>query len=69
MYTRGQILDPQLLFEQRTVLMRSRILKLLNDYEIAYSYITKAIILEELNNLIDAYVERSLVLQRQKEGE
>lgn len=64
MYTKDQILDPNLLFERRTVLMRSRILKLLNDYEIAYSYITKAIILEELNNLIDAYVERSLVLQK-----
>ena len=69
MYTKDQILDPQLLFERRTILMRSRILKLLSDYNIAQSYITKAIILEELNNLIDIYVERSLVLQRQKEGE
>lgn len=69
MYTKDQILDPQLLFERRTILMRSRILTLISDYNIAYSYITKAIILEELNNLIDVYVERLLVLQRQQEGE
>lgn len=69
MYTKDQILDPQLLFERRTILMRSRILTLIQDYNIAYSYITKAIILEELNNLIDVYVERLLVLQRQQEGE
>lgn len=61
-----QLLDPQLLFERRVVLMRSRINQLIIDYNNAYSYITKAIILEELNNLVDSYVERLIVLQRQQ---
>lgn len=69
MYTMDQLLDPQLLFERRTVLMRSRITQLMTDYNNAYSYITKAIILEELNNLVDSYVERLIVLQRQQKEE
>lgn len=69
MYTKDQLLDPQLLFERRTVLMRSRITALITDYNNAYGYITKAVILEELNNLVDSYVERLFILQKQKEEE
>lgn len=65
-YSDKLIHAPLKLFERRIELMGQRIQTLVRDYDVAKHYITQAIILEELDNLVDDYVERSFVLQRQK---
>lgn len=68
MYEKKHLQDPYLLFERRTQLMRSRIQTLIVDYINVKCYISRAIIIDELERLVDDYIERQLVLRSQKEG-
>lgn len=68
MYEKKHLQDPYLLFERRTQLMRSRIQTLIVDYINVKCYISRAIIIDELERLVDDYIERQLILRRQKEG-
>lgn len=69
MYQNKDLLDPNLLFERRMVLMRNRIQTLVNDYNNVNHFFSKAIIETELEKLVDDYLERSFILQRvDKEG-
>ena len=68
MYEKKHLQDPYLLFERRTQLMRSRIQILIVDYINVKCYISRAIIIDELERLVDDYIERQLVLRSQKEG-
>lgn len=63
MYEMKDLLNPNLLFERRMVLMRNRIQVLINDYQHVNHYFSKAIIETELDRLVDEYLERSFVLQ------
>ena len=67
MYEMRDLLNPNLLFVRRVILMRNRIQVLVNDYQHVNHYFTKAIIETELENLVDDYIERSFVLQRNRE--
>lgn len=67
MYEKKHLQDPYLLFERRTQLMRSRIQTLIVDYINVKCYISRAIIIDELERLVDDYIERQLVLRSQKE--
>lgn len=66
MYTNKDLLDPNLLFERRMVLMRNRIQVLCNDYNNVNHHFSKAIIETELERLVDDYLERSFILQRRQ---
>ena len=66
MYDQKHLQDPYLLFERRTQLIRSRIQILLIDYINVKCYISRAIIVDELERLVDDYIERQLVLQKGK---
>ena len=66
MYSKKDLLDPNLLFNRRLVLMRNRIQVLCNDYNNVHHYFAKAIIETELERLVDDYLERSFVLQRRE---
>lgn len=68
MYEKKHLQDPYLLFKRRTQLMRSRIQTLIVDYTNVKCYISRAIIIDELERLVDDYIERQLVLRNQKEG-
>lgn len=68
MYDRKHLQDPYLLFERRTQLIRSRIQTLLVDYINVKCYISRAIIVDELERLVDDYIERQLVLQKGQQG-
>lgn len=68
MYDRKHLQDPYLLFERRTQLIRSRIQTLLVDYINVKCYISRAIIIDELERLVDDYIERQLVLQKGQQG-
>lgn len=68
MYDRKHLQDPYLLFERRTQLIRSRIQTLLTDYINVKCYISRAIIIDELERLVDDYIERQLVLQKGQQG-
>lgn len=62
--------DPYALFEHRTKKIQKRLLVLKGDLDRVNHYISKAIILAEIENLEDDLIERSLVLQeRKKEDE
>ena len=67
MYQNKDLLDPNLLFERRMILMRNRIQVLVNDYNNVNHFFSKAIIETELEKLVDDYLERSFVLQRTNE--
>lgn len=67
MYQNKDLLDPNLLFERRMVLMRNRIQTLVNDYNNVNHFFSKAIIETELERLVDDYLERSFILQRTNE--
>ena len=64
MYNQKHLQDPYLLFERRTQLIRSRIQMLLIDYINVKCYISRAIIIDEIERLVDDYIERQLVLQK-----
>ena len=64
MYDAKHLQDPYLMFERRTQLLRSRIQTLIVDYINVKCYISRAIIIDELERLVDDYIERKLVLQR-----
>lgn len=64
MYDAKHLQDPYLMFERRTQLLRSRIQILMVDYVNVKCYISRAIIIDELERLVDDYIERKLVLQR-----
>ena len=68
MYDKKHLQDPYLLFERRTQLLRSRIQILLVDYVNVQHYISKAIIIDELERLVDDYIERQLVLSKKGES-
>lgn len=68
MYDRKHLQDPYLLFARRTQLIRSRIQTLLVDYINVKCYISRAIIIDELERLVDDYIERQLVLQKGQQG-
>lgn len=68
MYQMNDLLDPNLLFERRTILIRSRIQVLINDYNSVNHFFSKAIIITELEKLVDDYCERQYILQRSKES-
>ena len=68
MYDEKDLLDPFLLFERRTKLIFQRIQVLDQDYGLMQHPVSKSIILNTLDELVDDYVDRSLVLQRSKEG-
>lgn len=67
MYDEKDLLDPFLLFEKRTRLIFQRIQILNTDYSVMQHPVSKSIILNTLDELVDDYVDRSLVLQRSKE--
>ena len=69
MYKIKDLQDPNLLFDRRLKLMRDRIQVLLNDYQSVNHYFSKAIIEVELEKLVDEYLERSFILQRQQSGQ
>ena len=69
MYEVKHFQDPYLLFERRTQLIRSRIQILLIDYINVQHYISKAIIIDEIERLVDDYCERQFVLQRSNKRE
>lgn len=68
MYDKKHLQDPYLLFERRTQLIRSRIQTLLVDYINVKCYVSRAIIIDELERLVDDYIERQLVLQKGQQG-
>lgn len=68
MYDKKHLQDPYLLFERRTQLLRSRIQILLVDYVNVQHYISKAIIIDELERLVDDYIERQFVLSKKGES-
>ena len=59
--------NPYIFFEKRTLEVGSRIKTLWNDLEIAQSVYTRAIILSELEVVVDDYIERQSVLDRDSE--
>ena len=59
--------NPYIFFETRTLEVGSRIKTLCNDLEIAQSVYTRAIILSELEVVVDDYIERQSVLERDSE--
>lgn len=62
--------DPYSLFEYRTKNIQRRLLILRKDLDRVDHYISKAIILTEIESLEDDLIERTLVLQeRKKEDE
>ena len=65
MYDIKHLQDPYLMFERRTQLLRSRIQILMTDLINVQSDISKAIIIDEIERLVDDYIERKLILQRQ----
>lgn len=67
MYEKKHLQDPYLFFERRTQLIRVRIQTLLVDYINVQCYISRAIIIDEIERLVDDYIERKLVLQRQQQ--
>ena len=67
MYDEKDLLDPFLLFEKRTRLIFQRIQVLNTDYTVMQHPVSKSIIINILEELVDDYVDRSLVLQRSKE--
>lgn len=66
MYDEKDLLDPFLLFEKRTRLIFQRIQILNTDYSVMQHPVSKSIILNTLDELVDDYVDRSLVLQKSK---
>ena len=62
-YNKDLLSDPYSLFNERTANIRLRILNLQEDYSRVDHYISKAIIQEEIENLVDDLVERTFVLQ------
>lgn len=69
MYDDKDLLDPFSLFEKRTKLIFHRIQVLNKDEGVVLHPVSKAIIRNTLDELVDDYVDRTLVLQRSKEGE
>ena len=69
MYKMRDLQNPNLLFERRMVLMRNRIQVLVNDYQNVNHFFSKAIIITELEKLVDDYCERSFALQRIEDRE
>ena len=67
MYDGKDLLDPFSLFEKRTRLIFQRIQTLNQDEAVMLHPVSKAIIRNALDELVDDYVDRSLVLQRSKE--
>lgn len=67
MYNEDQLNDPFLLFEARTKKIKERLRVLIADFDRVQHYMSKAIIMNEIEELIDDYVERSIVLSKQKE--
>lgn len=67
MYDGKDLLDPFSLFEKRTKLIFQRIQVLNQDEAVMLHPVSKAIIRNALDELVDDYVDRSLVLQRSKE--
>lgn len=68
LYEKKHFQDPYLLFERRTQLIRSRLQVLLNDYMHVQHYVSKAIIIDEIERLVDDLIERELVLSKQREN-
>ena len=66
MYDPKHLQDPLYLFERRTQLIRARLRVLLQDYANVQHYISKAIIIDEIEQLVDDLIEREFVLQRSK---
>ena len=62
-YSKDLLTDPYSLFEERTKQIKIRILNLQEDYDRVDHFISKAIIQEEIENLVDDLVERSFVLR------
>ena len=58
--------DPYALFEHRTKNLQKRLLILKGDLDRVDHYISKAIILTEIETLEDDLIERTLVLQERK---
>ena len=69
MYDAKDLLDPFSLFEKRTKLIFHRIQVLNQDEGVMLHPVSKAIIRNTLDELVDDYVDRTLVLQRSKEKE
>lgn len=67
MYDEKELLDPFLLFEKRTKLIFQRIQILNIDEAVMLHPVSKAIIRNTLDELVDDYVDRSLVLRRSRE--
>lgn len=61
--------DPLTLFEHRTRQVRVRIQTLENDLRNVKSPLSQAIIEKELNDMIDDYVERKSVLNRERSND
>lgn len=68
MYNIKHLQDPFYLFERQTQLKRARLRVLLADYNNVKHYISKAIIIDEIEQLVDDLIEREFVLQRNKEN-
>ena len=68
MYSKKHLQDPYLLFERRTQLMFNRIQILMVDLKNVQSDIAKAIIIDELEKLVDDYCERKLILSKKGES-
>ena len=64
-YGRDLLNDPYSLFEKRTESIKLRILNLQEDHGRVEHFISKAVIEEEIENLVDDLIERTLVLQNQ----
>ena len=67
MYDMKHLQDPFYLFERQTQLKRARLRVLLADYDNVKCYISKAIIIDEIERLVDDLIEREFVLQRSRE--
>ena len=69
MYNPKHLQDPFLLFERQTQLKRARLRVLLADYDNVKHYVSKAIIVDEIERLVDDIIEREFVLQKSRENQ